>query len=87
MGGAGVGIPTVGSAHEVAVTGSQVVYVDHDAVAHTRVLLADDPNTVVMEGPLGEPDLLLRWGRKASWQSIAEALRRRDRCRHLRVTR
>ena len=57
----GAGIPTVGNTHEVAVPGAKVVYVDHDpvAVAHAQVLLAEDANTVAVEGDLREPDLLL----------------------------
>lgn len=58
----GAGIPTVGNTHEVAAPGSKVVYVDHDpvAVAHAQVLLAEDRNTVAVQGDLREPDLLLR---------------------------
>ncbi|MFE3189782.1 SAM-dependent methyltransferase [Nocardia sp. NPDC059240] len=56
----GSGIPTVGNVHEAARAtrpGSRVVYVDNDpvAVTHGRVLLQDDPDTLVLEGDLRRP--------------------------------
>ncbi|KQV04733.1 MULTISPECIES: SAM-dependent methyltransferase [unclassified Kitasatospora] len=62
----GSGIPTFGPVHEVARAvnpDSQVVYVDHDpiAVAHSRLLLKDDPHSVVVEADLRQvEDLLAR---------------------------
>ena len=56
----GSGIPTVGNVHEIAQTaapGSKVIYVDIDpvAVAHSRTILSDDPDTVVLCGDLRRP--------------------------------
>ncbi|MER5866313.1 SAM-dependent methyltransferase [Kitasatospora sp. NPDC002040] len=60
----GSGIPTFGPVHEVARavhSESRVVYVDHDpiAVAHSRLLLKDDPQSVVVEADLRHVDDLL----------------------------
>jgi hypothetical protein len=48
--------------------------VDHDpvAVAHAQVLLADDPNTVAVEGDLREPDLLLRMAEATGLLDLGE---------------
>ncbi|AUG81110.1 hypothetical protein CFP65_6454 [Kitasatospora sp. MMS16-BH015] len=62
----GSGIPTFGAVHEVArvtAPGARVVYVDRDpvAVAHSRLLLKDDPLSSVVEADLRDPaDLLAR---------------------------
>ncbi|GAA2148389.1 SAM-dependent methyltransferase [Kitasatospora kazusensis] len=62
----GSGIPTFGAVHEVARAirpEARVVYVDRDpvAVAHSRLLLRDDPHSVVVEADLRSvPDLLGR---------------------------
>jgi hypothetical protein len=60
----GSGLPTVGNVHEVAQAANaeaHVVYVDIDpvAVAHGRVILADDPNTVAIQGDIRQPVLIL----------------------------
>ncbi|QFZ21640.1 SAM-dependent methyltransferase [Saccharothrix syringae] len=60
----GSGIPTVGNVHEVAQAADprcRVVYVDKDpvAVAHGRLLLADDPNSTAVQADLRDPDDLL----------------------------
>ncbi|MDH6575138.1 SAM-dependent methyltransferase [Kitasatospora sp. MAP5-34] len=62
----GSGIPTFGAVHEVARTirpEARVVYVDRDpvAVAHSRLLLKDDPLSQVVEADLRSvQDLLAR---------------------------
>jgi hypothetical protein len=60
----GSGIPTVGNVHEVAQAidpTCRVVYVDVDrvAVAHSRRLLAGNPNAVAIRGDLRAPDTVL----------------------------
>ncbi len=60
----GSGIPTFGAVHEIArevEPQAQVVYVDRDpvAVAHSRLLLADDPLSQVVEADLRDPAALL----------------------------
>ncbi|MEU9079756.1 SAM-dependent methyltransferase [Kitasatospora sp. NPDC004745] len=60
----GSGIPTFGAVHEVARAirpGAEVVYVDRDpvAVAHSRLLLADDPECSVVQADLRDVDDLL----------------------------
>ncbi|MBC8090641.1 MAG: SAM-dependent methyltransferase [Pseudonocardia sp.] len=57
----GSGIPTVGNVHEIAQgadPAARVVYVDVDpvAVSHSRVILGDDPRTVVLEGDVRDVD-------------------------------
>jgi SAM-dependent methyltransferase len=66
----GAGIPTVGSAHEVAqarVPDARVVYVDMDpiAVAHGRAILGENPYTTALAGDvrdaawlLGQPEVV-----------------------------
>jgi SAM-dependent methyltransferase len=59
----GSGVPTVGNVHEIAqgvVPDAHVVYVDIDpiAVAHSRRLLTDDPNTAVIRADLRDPDAI-----------------------------
>jgi hypothetical protein len=56
----GSGIPTVGNVHEIAQKfdpGAKVVYVDIDpvAVAHSRAILADQPQAIVVAGDLRKP--------------------------------
>ncbi|MCC8246059.1 SAM-dependent methyltransferase [Saccharothrix luteola] len=60
----GSGIPTVGNVHEIAqevAPDCRVVYVDKDpvAIAHSRLLLADDPNTAAVRADLREPEDVL----------------------------
>jgi hypothetical protein len=60
----GSGIPTFGAVHEVAREirpQAQVVYVDKDpvAVAHSRLLLEDDPLSAVVDADLTDPEALL----------------------------
>ncbi|GJF27353.1 hypothetical protein KNE206_00530 [Kitasatospora sp. NE20-6] len=60
----GSGIPTFASVHEAARAvrpDARVVYVDNDpvAVAHSRLLLQDDPLSSVVEADLRSPDDLL----------------------------
>ena len=60
----GSGIPTVGNVHEIAQEVSpdcRVVYVDKDpvAIAHGRLLLADDDNTTAVQADLREPEDVL----------------------------
>ncbi|MGW3039585.1 SAM-dependent methyltransferase [Kitasatospora sp. NPDC001159] len=62
----GSGIPTFGAVHEVARAirpEAEVVYVDRDpvAVAHSRLLLQDDPHSAVVQADLRDvEDLLAR---------------------------
>lgn len=56
----GSGIPTGQNVHQVAqraVSGSRVVYVDVDdvAVAHSRLLLEDNPSAAALQGDLRRP--------------------------------
>jgi hypothetical protein len=60
----GSGIPTENNVHQVAqdtAPGSRVVYVDNDdvAVAHSRLLLADNPDATVIQADLREPTAIL----------------------------
>lgn len=60
----GSGIPTVGNVHEVACGAApscRVMYVDIEpiAVAHSRLLLADDDNASVLRADLREPETVL----------------------------
>ncbi|MCE6997320.1 SAM-dependent methyltransferase [Saccharothrix sp. S26] len=60
----GSGIPTVGNVHEIAqnaAPGTRVVYVDYEpvAVAHSRLLLADDPDAVIVDADITRPDDVL----------------------------
>ena len=61
----GSGIPTVGNTHEIAQHAdpdTRVVYVDHDpvAVAHSQLMLSDNPLAAVVNADLTEPKSLLR---------------------------
>jgi SAM-dependent methyltransferase len=60
----GSGIPTVGNVHEIAqaaAPGTRVVYVDIDpiAVAQSRLILRDNPDTAVLCVDLRDPQKLL----------------------------
>src|SRR6185312_9847025 len=60
----GSGIPTEQNVHEVAqaaASGSRIVYVDNDevAVAHSRLMLEDNPDATVIQADLREPDKIL----------------------------
>ncbi|MGW4116666.1 SAM-dependent methyltransferase [Actinosynnema sp. NPDC004786] len=60
----GSGIPTAGNVHEIAqevAPDCRVVYVDKDpvAVAHSRLMLADDPLTTAVRADLREPEDVL----------------------------
>jgi hypothetical protein len=60
----GSGIPTQGNVHEVAQQAdpaARVAYADIDpvAVAHSKTILADNPNATVIHGDLREPEKIL----------------------------
>lgn len=60
----GSGIPTVGSVHEVAqelAPDSRVVYVDNEAIAiaHSQLVLRNNPLTTIVQADLREPEALL----------------------------
>jgi hypothetical protein len=60
----GSGIPTEQNVHQVAqaaAPGSRVVYVDNDevAVAHSRLMLEDNPDAAVIQADLREPAKIL----------------------------
>jgi SAM-dependent methyltransferase len=60
----GSGIPTVGNVHEIAqqhAPDARVMYVDIDpvAVAHARMILADNPRAGVIQADLRRPDQIL----------------------------
>jgi S-adenosyl methyltransferase len=60
----GSGIPTEQNVHEVAqaaASGSRVIYVDNDevAVAHSRLMLEDNPDATVIQADLREPAKIL----------------------------
>jgi hypothetical protein len=60
----GSGIPTVGSVHEIAqaeAPETRVVYVDLDpvAVAHSRMILADNDRTAVIQADMRHPHAIL----------------------------
>ena len=60
----GSGIPTAGNVHETARAirpGARVVYVDIDPVAviHSRSILADDPDSAVLQADMLEADRVL----------------------------
>jgi hypothetical protein len=60
----GSGIPTVGNVHEIAQAidpESRVVYVDYDAVAvaHSRMLLRDNPRTAIVDADMYWPETVL----------------------------
>jgi hypothetical protein len=56
----GTGLPTQDNVHQVAQSiqpEARIVYVDNDSIvlAHARALLADNPNTIVVDGDLRRP--------------------------------
>ncbi|WP_019854635.1 SAM-dependent methyltransferase [Actinopolyspora mortivallis] len=60
----GTGIPTAGSVHEIterAGRGCRVVYVDREpvAVAHSELLLRNDPHAAMLRADLLDPDRVL----------------------------
>lgn len=60
----GAGIPTVGHTHEIAQQvdpDCRVVYVDNEAlaVAHSELLLTDNPNAAAVQADLRQPDAVL----------------------------
>ncbi len=60
----GAGLPTQQNVHQVALEAapdSRVVYVDNDPVVltHARALLADNPQTIVVDGDLRDPKSIL----------------------------
>ena len=60
----GSGIPTEQNVHQVAqvaAPGARVVYVDNDevAVAHSRIMLEDNPEATIVQADLREPDKIL----------------------------
>jgi len=60
----GSGIPTVGNVHEIAQKTdptARVVYVDneHVAVAHSQLLLEDNPNAAMVHADITKPNLVL----------------------------
>ncbi|GAA3438627.1 SAM-dependent methyltransferase [Kutzneria kofuensis] len=60
----GSGIPTAGNVHEIAqqaAPGSRVVYVDYEgvAVAHSKLLLAENENAAVVQADVTRPDDVL----------------------------
>ncbi|WP_053720040.1 SAM-dependent methyltransferase [Saccharothrix sp. NRRL B-16348] len=73
----GSGIPTVGNVHEIArkaAPESRVVYVDFEdvAVAHSRMILADDDQSDVLQEDLTEPDAVLAGVRDTGLIDFAE---------------
>jgi hypothetical protein len=60
----GSGIPTEGNVHEVAqqaAPGSRVAYVDIDpvAIAHSKAILAGNPDAAIVDADLREPEKIL----------------------------
>ncbi|WP_214413050.1 SAM-dependent methyltransferase [Sphaerisporangium fuscum] len=60
----GTGLPTAENVHQVALEASpdaRVVYVDNDPIVlvHARALLADNPQTIVIEGDLRDPRAII----------------------------
>lgn len=60
----GSGIPTVGTTHEVAqrvAPGSRIVYVDNEpvAVAHSELILQDNPDATVLRADVRDVDAVL----------------------------
>lgn len=60
----GSGIPTVGNVHEIAGQlnpASRVVYVDNEpvAVAHTKEIIADLPNTAIVDADMRDAEAVL----------------------------
>ncbi|GII56805.1 hypothetical protein Pth03_51940 [Planotetraspora thailandica] len=60
----GAGLPTQENVHQVAlreVPDSKIAYIDNDPIvlSHGRALLADNPQTVVLDGDLRDPDAIV----------------------------
>ncbi|SDC42090.1 SAM-dependent methyltransferase [Actinokineospora iranica] len=60
----GSGIPTVGNVHEIAHSADpdiRVVYVDYEpvAVAHSELMLADEPNATILQADMRDPEKIL----------------------------
>src|SRR5437868_15508908 len=60
----GAGLPTQENVHQVALAANpdaRIVYVDNDptVLVHARALLADNPNTTVLEGDLNDPKAII----------------------------
>ncbi|GLY29630.1 SAM-dependent methyltransferase [Kineosporia sp. NBRC 101731] len=60
----GSGIPTMSNVHEIVqpvLPGARVLYVDHDpiAVAHSELILRDNPSTAILMGDLRRPHDIL----------------------------
>ncbi|HLU71661.1 MAG TPA: SAM-dependent methyltransferase [Nonomuraea sp.] len=60
----GTGLPTQDNVHQVAqrvARDSRIVYVDNDPIvlAHARALLAENQETIIIQGDLAEPDAIL----------------------------
>lgn len=60
----GSGIPTQGNVHEIAQEAgfpAKVVYADIDqvAIAHSRAILADNPDAAIIDGDVREPEKIL----------------------------
>jgi hypothetical protein len=60
----GSGIPTVGNVHDIAQAidpSCRVLYVDNEpvAVAHSELMLEDNPNAAVLQADLCDPDTVL----------------------------
>ncbi len=60
----GTGLPTQDNVHQVAqslVPEARIAYVDNDPIvlAHARALLAENPNTIVVNGDLRDPKSIL----------------------------
>jgi hypothetical protein len=75
----GSGIPTVGNVHEItgrAATGTRVVYVDYEsiAVAHTRMILEDEPLATIVQQDMTEPAAVLEAARGTGLLDFTEPL-------------
>ncbi|TQM80429.1 S-adenosyl methyltransferase [Saccharothrix saharensis] len=75
----GSGIPTVGNVHEIAhraAPGSRVVYVDYEdvAVAHSRMLLAEDDRSTILQEDMTDPDAVLAGVRATGLIDFAEPI-------------
>jgi SAM-dependent methyltransferase len=57
----GSGIPTEGNVHEIAGPAARVAYVDVDpvAIAHSKAILAGNPDAVIIEGDVRDPAAIL----------------------------
>jgi SAM-dependent methyltransferase len=57
----GSGIPTAGNVHEIVGPGARVAYADIDpvAIAHSKAILAGNPDAVIIEGDVRDPASIL----------------------------